>query len=1005
MKFMPLGGTAMKRAVILSLMILLIFPAFSRADDTEIYGTVTVSLQPNVLIVFDTSGSMSTAVAEGDPYDPSVTYPDSGYEANKVYYEEDKNWVPVMGYDIYIDNVDCQSVKNDLLTKGYDADKVNVSYIDGSYHLICGGRRKKLRLGNFINYDLSAVGNPVTRIDVAKQVISNLINQTANVRFGLFRFNTDQGGRLVSPCGTSKESLLSSIASLNASGWTPLAETMAEVGLYFAGMNSWYNTGVNYTSPMEERCQKNYVILMTDGEPTQDIDWRLTSGTYINGDNIGDYDGDGNDPGTYGSYGSDYLDDVAKYLYERDCNPSLGSGTSFEKQSIITYTIGFATDQVLLQETASNGGGLYYTANNYSALSEAFEEIMANISEENAVFVAPVVPVSRMNRTYAGDRLYLGFFKPQNSGRWLGNVKKYGLDASGDIMDKDGQPATLPDGRIKDNARSYWSLYADGPNVGAGGVGELLLDQSTRNIYAHMGTESSLTHSDNSFISGNSLITPGVLGVSTDGQRDTIISDIHGGTRFWIFGDILHSEPAVVHYSSTDTKIFVGSNDGMLHCFDNGSGDELWAYIPEDQLPRLQLLSNTDHDYFVDGSPVVYDGTSQKILFFGERRGGNRYYALDVTNYSSPSWLYSIGADALGGGEAELGQSWCKPEIFTIKTTAGSDTVFLLGGGYDTNQDAETPASTDGVGKAIFTARVTDGAISSLNVNDSNFSDMNHSIVDVSGFDRNGNGYVNRVYAGDMGGNVFAVEDDDGDGTWVARKLFSASAVDGVQKKMFYAPDAVAETYGEMIFIGTGDRADPGETGVVNRIYAIKSSWDDISTFEAIDESDLVDVTDNLIQLGTEEEKLQTAEALADAKGWYIRFENTGEKITSSPRAFAGVIYFTTYTPDAGGAVGEADPCAVAETRGSARLYALDYRTGGAVMDYSDVVETDAEGETVERGKLDRSKVVGTAIPSAPVIAIHESGPKMYLGIEGGVATEDVATSPNINLFYWRQLF
>ena len=110
-------------------------------------------------------------------------------------------------------------------------------------------------------------------------------------------------------------------------------------------MDSWYNSGVNYTSPMEERCQKNYIILMTDGEPTQDIDWRLTSGTYINGDNIGDYDGDGNDPGSYGSSGSDYLDDVARYLYERDCNPSLGSGTSFEKQSIITYTIGFQTNQ------------------------------------------------------------------------------------------------------------------------------------------------------------------------------------------------------------------------------------------------------------------------------------------------------------------------------------------------------------------------------------------------------------------------------------------------------------------------------------------------------------------------------------------------------------------------------------------------------------------------------------------------------------------------------------
>ena len=39
-----------------------------RADDTEIYGTITsVSLEPNVLIIFDSSGSMDTADVPGEP--------------------------------------------------------------------------------------------------------------------------------------------------------------------------------------------------------------------------------------------------------------------------------------------------------------------------------------------------------------------------------------------------------------------------------------------------------------------------------------------------------------------------------------------------------------------------------------------------------------------------------------------------------------------------------------------------------------------------------------------------------------------------------------------------------------------------------------------------------------------------------------------------------------------------------------------------------------------------
>ena len=149
---------------------------------------------------------------------------------------------------------------------------------------------------------------------------------------------------------------------------------------------------------------------------------------------------------------------------------------------------------------------------------------------------------------------------------------------------------------------------------------------------------------------------------------------------------------------------------------------------------------------------------------------------------------------------------------------------------------------------------------------------MTHSVVDVAGFDHDGDGIVSRIYFGDMGGNIFALKDDQlqtftvsgcptitksvVDGTWTGVKLFNASA-DNVKRKIFYAPDAVAETYppgtqGEYIYFGTGDREDPGNTTVVNRIYAVKNDW---TATSPLTETNLVDVTDNLIQLGTEEQK------------------------------------------------------------------------------------------------------------------------------------------------------
>ena len=1003
----------MKRLLLIASMLILFVSATVHADDTAIYGTASVSIEPNVLIIFDTSGSMSTEDVYAVLYDPNTTYA-GNYPPTKVYR---KSWWGWSDFVSNVDNIVCTEIKDELLANGYAVGKIKSD-------TTCGGwSTRTLRTGNYRNYE--TIEGASSRISVAQTVVKSLIDDSENIRFALMRFNSSQGGRIVAEWNdgiddsANKNALTSAVDALTADGWTPLAETLAEAGLFYAGMASWFNSGTTYTSPMIARCQKNYVILMTDGDPTQDNDSKLYSGSYINGDVIGDYDGDGKE-----SSSQDYLDDVAKYLYENDCNPALGEGTSFHKQNIITYTIGFKTQQQLLEDTAANGGGKYFVANNVSGLLEAFEEIMANISEENAVFVAPVVPVSRMNRTFSGDRIYIGFFRPMQSGRWLGNIKKYGIGDHGELLDADGVEATNPDGSIKDNARSYWSSVADGPNVAAGGIGEVLVERATsRNIYTYLG-DANLYEAANAFTIDNADITATTLDVDTAADKDNLINEVRAEDRFWIMGDILHSQPTIAHYSD-DTYIFAGSNDGMLHCFKDSDGEEMWGFIPPGQLQRLQLLLNNDHDYFVDGAPVMYEISGQKILFFGERRGGNHYYALDISTVTEPKYLYDITHTIVGS--EELGQSWSRPEISEIMTSADtSETILLMGGGYDNNQDNEVPAAVDSKGRAVFAVNATDGVlINSLNFNavDNPTLGMTHSIVDVSGFNTTGDEYTNRIYAGDLGGNVFALRDDDDngdlDGTWEARKLFSASAVDGVQRKIFYAPDAISmkfgEYVGEYVYFGTGDRADPVEADVVNRVYAVKNNWADINDFTTITEDDLVDLTYNPIQNGTEAQKAQALSDLETKKGWYIKFILPGEKMTASPLVFGGVVYFTTYTPDtSGGGGGGDDPCESSEVKGTARLYEVNYLTAGGtdpenspeteyIIEDSGTVTGTQTGS--ELGIHDRSRIIGSAIPSAPVIAILESGAKIYIGIEGGVTAEDPTATVDLNLFYWRQIF
>jgi Tfp pilus tip-associated adhesin PilY1 len=132
--------------------------------------------------------------------------------------------------------------------------------------------------------------------------------------------------------------------------------------------------------------------------------------------------------------------------------------------------------------------------------------------------------------------------------------------------------------------------------------------------------------------------------------------------------------------------------------------------------------------------------------------------------------------------------------------------------------------------------------------------------------------------------------------------------------------------------------------------------------------------------------------------------ENPGEKMTSSVTVFGGVLYFTTYTPESS-AGPSSDPCSVASGRGQSRFYALKYRTGAAAYNYSSDVETNADGEVVEKGKKDRSKIIGTSIASSPFVAILPGGiAKIYIGTEGGVKTEDPVATTDMNMYYWRQI-
>ena len=997
-----------RKTVLLSLLITSMVLVFSGieagAEDIEIYANEMDGVEPNVLIIFDNSSSMNETIPSA-VYDPAVTYPVT-YEPDKVYYRWQGSWDNV--FRDTVADFSCSHAKTALETEGFYNGRIR-------FDTTCGGRQiRYLRMGNYLNF---LDTNPPTehpKLGVAKGTIQSYVNTTYGIRFGAMIFNYEEGGHILREVrdmtAPNRSDLHTAIGGLAADTWTPLAETLYEAGLYYRGVASEFNAGVNYTSPIVDWCQKSYIIIITDGLSTKDQNSVLTT---IGND--GDTDGDDADPGTYEDEGSDYLDDVAKYLYDIDLRGDLQ-----DRQNIVTYTLGFNINHKLLDDTAKNGRGKYHYVHNAQTFRAAFQRIIEDILEESTSFTAPVVPISQMEKTTSGDKIYLALFKPTEHAFWKGNIKKFSIAKEdigdiqrGDILDVNGDRATDDSGHILNGAVSFWGTAADGGETEAGGVGEVLLKRSTpRNIYTWVREDKRLTHTSNAFTkTNNTKLTYQMLGVSSETERSEIIDFIHGHDaydedldwdtaekRHWILGAFLHSRPAVVHYDDTTSVIYAGANDGMLHAFLDSDGSELWAFIPPDLLDKLQLLSGANLEYFVDGSPTaaVIDNNmngmiepgppenDQVILVFGERRGGSHYYALDVTNPNSPEILWEVYPEPESYFE-EMGQSWSTPTLGTVKIGLEDRMVVFLGGGYDTNQDGEPVVVTDSMGRGIYVVDLFSGAhLWSRTYKDN--PAMEDSIPsDITVVDTDDTGYIDRAYVGDTGGRMWRFDMRDPDpAMWDGKVIFDDS---GNERKIFYRPDVVLEYGYEMLFWGTGDRAHPRNEMIINRIYALK----DRDPATPLTEIDLVNVTDNLVQDGTQQEQADTLADLENTDGWYIELnENPGEKVLAPAIVYFGVAYLTTFIPTAGDPI---DPCYVGE--GTARLYALAYKTGAATIDFDDSDDLD---------KSDRSTVIGTAIPSGMVIAMIKGKGASYIGVGGGIVTSDLVTAAGITRMYWRHL-
>ncbi|MAZ39409.1 MAG: hypothetical protein CMF49_04750 [Legionellales bacterium] len=816
-----------------------------------------------------------------------------------------------------------------------------------------------------------------TRLEVAQDAAITLIDALTDVRVGLAIFNGNDGARIlvgIDDIEDNRRTLTREIESIRASGNTPLAESLQQIGRYFVQGHDGtlvlypeqdnetrksaytvfdrtpaYERGVNQQSPIQYYCQKSFVLMLTDGEPTQDRDISASSG-------LQDYDNDCasreppcenaqqgqpalpsydmKPPGsgyTYSSTGSDYLDDVANALFDIDLRPDLIPPEDVvKKNNVATYPIGFAAaglrDNPLMQDTADNGGGQYLYADDADSLVAAFNSAAAAILTQ--ISTAASVAFSTISLT-TDSAAYLVQY---NTNKWSGNLVKVNLTSTGEISGIAWEAASILDNTLPGSRLIFTYNRDTASAVNFKTLRDLSLEQIidlSGGFFFNRGQERI------DYLRGDR---------SLEGRGFRV--------RDSVFGDVINSSPVVVSepdsnwpdtapfptgnnkYSLFKSQnedrapvVYVGANDGMLHGFDGGSGQELMAYIPSsifsiNNNEGLHYLTDPDyeHRFYVDLTPTVADayiktnggGTADwhTVLIGGNRNGGRGYFALDVTNpnqFSAGNINNTLLWEFTSRDDARLGKTYSQPVIGLMNNGRWAA---IFGNGYNatgTNDAQLFIVYLDG-GENGEWQEGRDYIV--IDTEQGNLGNPN-GLTSPGAVDLDGNGTIDRIYAGDLDGMLWAFDvSSSSSSNWQ-----SAYGNGGRPKPLFNAPNNqsvttrvtvvknpnVGDTTGNapntIVMFGTGKllAANDKFTTTTESFYGIWDHGDqNIQRNKLLEQT--YQTTGNTRTLTDNTINYQADNPNQSDQGWYIDFVD-GERIITNPATRGGFIFFNTTIP------------------------------------------------------------------------------------------------------------
>lgn len=441
------------------------------------------------------------------------------------------------------------------------------------------------------------------------------------------------------------------------------------------------------------------------------------------------------------------------------------------------------------------GGGGWYNAANSQNIAQSIKDFHDNLGVTDGDPIGlQTIPEDPLTPYRMSNDVYKSMFEPTEKASWIGNFKKYYVETDNSVN------------KLKD----AWDISANSYDVQDWNKGGLLaklknlknktdnsdptkpiiterkvlinrdcqqIDNTTTYQFTEVGALKTINNKYLDIKCGSATtarpddkgyLLMNLLGYNVGNAATT--ADLTEANRTnWKVGMNLHSTPVkltqeAVFNADNSVKerkdyMLFGTTQGVLHVVDAKTGEESFAFVPNEMLENTQQSKaflekpagvKADMAYGIDGAWTIYseyaygmkavssgsvsseivatvgeiksDGKvvakGKQIAYGGLRMGGRSYYALDLSDISQPKLKFHIDPDrnriislqadgsyktTTNTALAAMGQSWSKPTITSIMYNGVAKRVMVVGGGYDMEYEKTAPVITNATkGRMVY---------------------------------------------------------------------------------------------------------------------------------------------------------------------------------------------------------------------------------------------------------------------------------------------------------------